>query len=95
MNSREIILANLNHSKPCRCGMNFDNGRMDDILICWPEGDESLEDRQWTDGNQEFYHDEYGNVWVRMIGGCDKGKIYSPILNTTARHNYISRGIHV
>ena len=32
MNSREIILANINHTNPPRCGMTFDRGRRNDML---------------------------------------------------------------
>ena len=34
MNSREIILANIAHTNPPRCGMTFDGGRIDDFEWC-------------------------------------------------------------
>ncbi len=82
MKPREIILANLNHENPPRCGMTFDRGRIDDMLVIQPAAiDEKLKNR-WIEGNREFYYDEWGNTWVRMVGGCEKGEILKPVLDT-------------
>ncbi len=81
MNAREIILANLNHENPPRCGMTFDRDRINDMLGIQPELDTDRM-RRWVEGNKEFYTDEWGNVWVRMTGGCEKGEIHKPVLDT-------------
>ena len=79
MNSREIILANIAHTNPPRCGMTFDGGRIDDFEWCGltPHG---YEQQRWTDGPREYYDDEWGNLWVRMVDGSVKGEIYRPAI---------------
>jgi hypothetical protein len=79
MNSREIILANLNHENPSRPGLTFDRGRINDIVTGWttPTG---YEQKRWTEGNREYYDDEWGNLWVRMVGGSVKGEIFKPAI---------------
>ena len=82
MNSREIILANLNHDDAPRCGMNFDRGRTNDMLIVPMDTPAQEQSRRWIEGNKEYYTDEWGNVWVRMVGGCEKGEIHEPFLTS-------------
>lgn len=79
MNSREIIQANLNHQKPPRPGLTFDRGRLNDIVTAWtiPGG---YQQKRWTEGNREYYDDEWGNLWVRMVGGSVKGEIFKPAI---------------
>jgi hypothetical protein len=54
MNSREIILANINHENPPRCGLTFDRGRMSDMLGCGlrPHG---YTQKRWVEGKVEYY----------------------------------------
>ena len=66
MNSREIILANIAHTNPPRCGMTFDGGRIDDLEWCGLTA-HGYQQRRWTDGPREYYDDEWGNLWVRMV----------------------------
>jgi uroporphyrinogen decarboxylase len=76
---REIILANLNHQDPPRPGLTFDNGRVNDIHLIWlnPHG---YRQRRWQEGRKEYYDDEWGNLWVRMVGGSGKGEIIKPAI---------------
>ncbi len=82
MNSREILLANLNHEDPPRCGMNFDRGRMDDMLIIQLDSVSGGDTDRWIERDKEYYTDEWGNVWVRMVGGCEKGEVHQPFLTS-------------
>jgi len=87
MNSREIILANIAHENPPRCGMTFDStprssgrhGRHNDILGCGlaPHG---YQQKRWIEGQFEYYDDEWGNLWVRMKDGSVKGEIRKPVI---------------
>jgi len=77
MNSKEIILANINHTGPDRPGLTFDRGRRNDMLTLWlrPHG---YQQKRWTEGVREYYDDEWGNLWVRMLDGPVKGEIFRP-----------------
>jgi hypothetical protein len=79
MNSREIILANINHDNPPRCGLTFDRGRKNDMIGCGlrPHG---YTQKRWVEGKVEYYDDEWGNIWVRMREGSIKGEIYKPVI---------------
>lgn len=79
MTPKEIILANINHENPPRPGMNFSGERMNDILQVGltPHG---YKQKRWTEGNREYYDDEWGNIWVRMVGMSQKGEIFKPVL---------------
>ncbi len=79
MNSREIILANIAHANPPRPGMDFTGGRQEDILHSGltPHG---YRQRRWVEGPREYYDDEWGNLWVRMVDGSIKGEIFRPAI---------------
>ena len=79
MNSREIILANINHENPPRCGLTFDRGRLTDMIGCGlrPHG---YTQKRWVEGKVETYDDEWGNLWVRMREGSIKGEILTPVI---------------
>jgi len=79
MNSREIILANINHENPPRCGLTFDRGRLTDMIGCGlrPHG---YTQKRWVDGKVEYYDDQWGNLWVRMREGSIKGEILTPVI---------------
>jgi len=79
MNSREIILANINHENPPRCGLTFDRGRLTDMIGCGlrPHG---YTQKRWVDGKVETYDDQWGNLWVRMREGSIKGEILTPVI---------------
>ncbi len=80
MTPKEIILANLNHTETPRPSMTFDKGRINDFHTAWIGYPENYKQKRWTEGNREFYDDIYGNIWVRMIDGCQKGEIHTPVL---------------
>ena len=79
MTSKEIILANINHQNPPRCGMTFDGGRCNDIVSCGltPYG---YRQKRWVEGKLEYYDDQWGNLWVRMRDGSVKGEIHTPVI---------------
>jgi uroporphyrinogen decarboxylase len=79
MNSRDIILANINNENPPRCGMTFDRGRYNDMLGCGlsPYG---YQQKRWFEGEVEYYDDEWSNLWVRMRDGSIKGEIHTPAI---------------
>ncbi len=84
MNPREIILANIEHRDPPRCGMTFDRGRINDMLGCGldPHG---YRQKRWVEGPVEYYDDEWGNLWVRMRDGSVKGEICRPAVEDWAQ----------
>lgn len=79
MNSKEIILANINHENPPRPGLDFDRGRISDFLFADLKP-HNYQQKRWVEGNREYYDDEWGNTWHRMIGGSEKGEIYKPFI---------------
>lgn len=76
MTSREIILANIEHSGAPRPGMTFDCGRMNDMCGVGLGDPEGYKQRRWLEGNVEYYDDIWGNIWMRMKDGCIKGEIH-------------------
>jgi len=79
MNSKEIILANINHDDPPRPGLDFDRGRINDFLFADLKP-HNYQQKRWVEGNREYYDDEWGNTWHRMVGGSEKGEIYKPFI---------------
>jgi hypothetical protein len=77
VNSREIVLANVNHDSPPRCGLTFDGGRVNDTLNCGLDL-EGYQQKRWIEGKLEYYDDEWGNIWVRIRDGSFKGEIFKP-----------------
>ncbi len=79
MTPKEIILANIAHEDPPRCGLTFTWGRINDMLGCGvvPHG---YRQKRWVDGKVEYYDDEWGNLWVRMREGSIKGEVYRPAI---------------
>lgn len=80
MTSREIILANLTHSSPDRCGLNFDGNRCNDFLGGGIGPSRTFTEKRWVDGEMEYSNDEWGNVWRRMRVGSQSGEIYQPAI---------------
>jgi uroporphyrinogen decarboxylase len=79
MNSRDIIIANIEHTGAPRPGMTFSRGRLNDTLSAGlrPHG---YTQRRWTEGKLEYYDDEWGNLWMRMKEGAIKGEIFRPAI---------------
>ncbi len=80
MLAREIIFANLDHRDPERPGLTFSNGRVNDMLGSGLDKSETHRPKRWTEGNREYYDDEWGNVWYRMIDGSLGGEVYEPAI---------------
>ncbi len=80
MTPRDIILGNINHTNPPRCGMTFDRGRMDDMTWSGIGPSKSYTQRRWVEGEREFYDDEWGNIWARMVSGSRGGEVHTPVL---------------
>ena len=66
MNSREIILANIEHSGAPRCGLTFDGGRLDDFEFVGGIRAEGYTQKRWEEGDFEYYDDVWGNLWRRI-----------------------------
>jgi len=78
---REIIFANLEQQNPERAGLTFSGeGRIDDFSWSGLESSTDYQPKRWVEGNKEFYDDEWGNIWVRMLGGCNSGEVHQPAL---------------
>jgi uroporphyrinogen decarboxylase len=80
MTSREIIRRNLEHSHPERIGLNFDRGRRSDFCSSGLGPSATWRERRWIEGNVEYYDDEWGNVWHRIVGMGAGGEVYKPVL---------------
>lgn len=80
MTSSEIIYANLSQENPERPGLNFTGDRMDDMCMGVISPSEKYHPRRWTEGEFEYYDDEWGNIWRRMKDGCLGGEVYKPRL---------------
>ncbi|MAT41200.1 MAG: hypothetical protein CL609_02585 [Anaerolineaceae bacterium] len=80
MNSKEIILANINHTNPPRPGLDFDRGRICDVIFS-DFYNPRYSQKRWREGNIEYYDDEWGNLWNRMIDGSFKGEICRPAIS--------------
>lgn len=80
MTPREIILANLEHTGAERPGLTFSRGRIDDFRYVKPAGSFTYQEKRWTEGNFEYYDDEWGNIWRRVVDGCAKGEVHEPAI---------------
>lgn len=81
MTSRDIIYANLNHADPERPGLTFTGERSCDVVYGTLGASGNYRQRRWQDGRFEFYDDEWGNLWKRMVGGCAAGEVTEPALH--------------
>lgn len=72
---REIVIGNLEHDAPPRHGLTFSGGRIDDMLRRGPGPSAKWKQKRWKEGSFEYYDDEWGNVWKRMIEGCSGGEV--------------------
>lgn len=80
MTPREIILANVNHEPSDRPGLTFDRKRRCDTIGGGLGPSRTHQPKRWTEGPKEYYDDEWGNIWVRMVGGSQGGEIHSPAI---------------
>lgn len=84
MTPREIIKRNLTLDNPPRIGFDFSGGRKNDFVKAGISLSNSWQPRRWQEGNYEYYDDEWGNIWHRVIGMSRKGEIYKPALSDWA-----------
>ena len=76
MTPREIIYANMGDGAPERPGLTFSGDRINDLMGCGLGGSETYEPKRWTEGNTEYYDDEWGNVWHRLVDRGAGGEIH-------------------
>lgn len=82
MTPREIIQRNLTRDDPERIGFNFGGGRLNDFCGCGLGPSRTYTPRRWTEGDVEYYDDEWGNVWHRLVDRSRGGEIFKPALET-------------
>ena len=80
MTSREIIKRNVSSGGARRFGMSFDGERCNDFAGASLGPSAVWEKKTWTEGNTEFYTDEWGNTWHRLVGMSSGGEIFKPAL---------------
>lgn len=80
MTPREIIYANLEHANPERPGLTFSDGRINDMVTCGLTSSPVYRERRWIEGNKEYFDDEWGNIWFRVVGKGAGGEIYIPAI---------------
>jgi hypothetical protein len=81
MTPREIILANIEWNGAPRAGLTFDGNRINDMVSAGLLAPIGYQQKRWVDGNREFYDDEWGNLWCRMVNGCLKGEVCKPAIS--------------
>lgn len=80
MTPREIILANLEHAGAPRAGLTFDGDRINDMVWGGLAAPVGYQPKRWVEGAREYYDDDWGNLWCRMVGGCAKGEVCKPAI---------------
>ena len=84
MTPREVIRKNIRFENPDRIGIQFDRGRKNDFVKEVKIFPKRYEEKRWVEGQFEYYDDEWGNIWYRIIGGSKKGEIQKPVLEDWA-----------
>jgi len=99
MTSREIILANIEHTAPERPGLTFGGltlsdgrtvERVNDILGAGLGASETHKPKKWLEGNIEYHDDEWGNIWYRDVGGSAGGEIWQQALKDWSQLDSLS-----
>lgn len=80
MTPKEIIYANLEHNNPERPGLTFSGGRVNDMISAGLTESETYTPKRWTRGNIEYFDDEWGNIWFRVVNLGAGGEIYEPAI---------------
>lgn len=80
MTPKEIIYANLEHNNPERPGLTFSGGRINDMISAGLAESEIYTPRRWVNGNIEYFDDEWGNIWFRVVNLGAGGEIYEPAI---------------
>lgn len=84
MTPREVIRRNLEGTGPARIGMNFGGGRWNDLVGARLGPLEGWTQKRWVEGNVEYYDDEWGNIWHRLVHMGKGGEIFRPALTDWA-----------
>lgn len=84
MTPREIICRNLEGTGPERIGMCFSGGRMNDFCGAGIGPSDTWTQKRWVEGNVEYYDDEWGNIWHRLVHMGKGGEIHRPALTDWA-----------
>jgi hypothetical protein len=77
---RDVVRLNLSGQDAPRPAFFFDRGRWNDFAGAGRTPSTTFTPRRWEEGGMEYYEDEWGNIWRRMVGGCSKGEIHEPAL---------------
>ena len=80
MTSREIIKRNLSGKGASRFGMIFNGERLNDFTGGSLAPSTVWTQKKWVEGDIEFYTDEWGNTWHRLVNMSAGGEIYKPAL---------------
>lgn len=80
MNAREIIRRNLHLDGPARIGLCFSDGRWNDFCHSGLAASPTWTRKTWERDGFEYYDDEWGNIWFRVVGKSRGGEIYRPAL---------------
>jgi len=80
MTPREVIIRNLDFSHPERIGMTFDRGRVNDFCGAGIGPSDTWQEKRWIEDNVEYYDDEWGNIWQRIVGMGKGGEVFKPVL---------------
>jgi len=64
--------------------MTFNNGRINDIVEASIDNPPCYRQKRRIEGDKEYYDDVWGNMWVRMVGGSEKGEIHKAVLDDWA-----------
>lgn len=80
MNAKEIILRNLQCNQPERLGFSFNKGRRNDFVWSGISPSFNWQQKRRVEDGFEYYDDEWGNIWFRVVGKSKGGEIYQPFL---------------
>ena len=81
MTSREIFKAKIEHRDAPRPGLTFSGERINDAVSCSTGIARGFTQKRWVEGNIEYYDDMWGNLWERMVGGCQGGEVCKPAIS--------------
>jgi len=79
-----VIRRNLEFCGPERIGFDFDRGRRNDFCGAEIAPSETWTQKRWVEGNTEYYDDEWGNIWHRLVGMSAGGEVFRPALTDWA-----------
>ncbi|HHW10684.1 MAG TPA: hypothetical protein GXX29_11995 [Firmicutes bacterium] len=78
-------MDNITHNNPARPGLNFGRNRMNDFAGCGLGPSAIWKQERWVEGDVEYYTDEWGNIWHRLVYGCKGGEIFRPAIEDWAQ----------